>query len=79
LNRPTQKNLIHDSTLNGTVCDNAERAAAAGADFLLLRAPIVIDELAALCRSVCVPIYASGIALELAWALGATGTSEINT
>jgi hypothetical protein len=41
-----------------------------GHDFLVLRAPIVINDLAALCRSVCVPGYASGIALELAWALG---------
>jgi 8-oxo-dGTP diphosphatase len=75
----TEGGLSSDTRLKGAFCDSVEMAAAvAGADFLVLRAPLVIDELAGLCRSVSVPVYASEIELESAWALGASGISEIN-
>jgi hypothetical protein len=35
------------------------------------------EELEALCRTVSVPVYAPGVALEKAWELGASGVSEI--
>jgi 8-oxo-dGTP diphosphatase len=79
---PDTNGLPHDRRLEGAFCANAESAAAAaeaGADFLVLCGPLAIDELGALCRSVCVPVYAREIALELAWELGATGIGEIST
>jgi hypothetical protein len=35
------------------------------------------NELAALCRLVSVPVFARGIGLEQAWALGASGINEL--
>ncbi len=70
-----------DSRLQGAFCDNAEQAfaqASAGADFLVLRLPLAIGELEALCRSVSVPVYARQIAPESAWAIGASGVNEIS-
>jgi hypothetical protein len=52
-------------------------AAGAGADFLVLRNPLADGELAALCDSVPMPVFARGIGLEQAWALGASGLNEI--
>jgi mutator protein MutT len=48
-----------------------------GADFLVLRDVLADGELAELCDSVPVPVFARGIGLEQAWALGASGVSEI--
>jgi 8-oxo-dGTP diphosphatase len=69
------------SKLIGVYCKDAEEAAdvaGVGADFLVLRNVLGSDELAALCGSVPVPVFARGIGLEQAWGLGASGTSEIH-
>lgn len=66
--------------LAGASCQNAAEAAAAaaaGADFLVLREPLSAAELAALCGAVTLPVYARGITLSEAWVLGATGVNEI--
>jgi mutator protein MutT len=65
--------------LLGSLCrqrSDAERCAAA-ADFLVMREPLPHDELRALCAGVDLPVYARGVALERAWALGATGVNLI--
>jgi mutator protein MutT len=56
----------------------ATAAASAGADFLVMRVAVSTDELENLCSSVSVPVYARGIDLGLAWALGATGINSID-
>jgi mutator protein MutT len=69
-----------DMRLRGVFCAGAEEAATAidaGAEFLALRREIGDGELAALCGSVPVPVFALGLALEEAWALGASGVNEI--
>ena len=69
-----------DSRLRGVLCASAEdgaTAASAGADFLVIRDVLADEELAALCDSLPVPVFACGIGLEQAWALGASGLSEI--
>ncbi len=68
-----------NTRLQGAFCDCTQDAAmaAVGADFLVLRVPLAMDELAQLCRSVSVPVYARRIALESAWATGASGVNEI--
>ncbi len=65
--------------LEGLACRNAaEAAAAAGrADFLVLRTALDPRDLAALCSDVAVPVYVPGMALERAWALGASGINAI--
>jgi hypothetical protein len=73
--------VTHDAKLRGVFCANAVEAAAAtgaGADFLVLCEVLSPGELAALCESVSVPVYARGLALEEAWILGASGTNEIS-
>jgi hypothetical protein len=65
--------------LRGVFCASAEEgsaAARAGADFLVIRDVLADEELEALCRTVSVPVYAPGVALEKAWELGASGVSE---
>jgi len=65
--------------LLGSLCRQpreAERSAAA-ADFLVMREPLPDDELRLLCAGVDRPVYVRGVALERAWALGATGVSSI--
>jgi 8-oxo-dGTP diphosphatase len=65
----------------GAFCATAVDAAVAdggGADFLVLSAVIPPDELAVLCQRVSRPVYARGLALEEAWALGASGINETN-
>jgi 2-methylisocitrate lyase-like PEP mutase family enzyme len=54
-------------------------AADAGADFLVLSETLSPDELVALCQLVSVPVYARGLALEEAWALGASGLMMVGT
>ncbi len=69
-----------DTRLRGAFCASAEEAAGAvdaGAEFLALRREIGDGELAGLCGSVPVPVFARGLALEKAWALGASGVNEI--
>ncbi len=66
--------------LHGAYCEDlagALVAGAAGADFLVLRRRLAGDALAALCDAVDIPVYASGVALEEAWRLGASGTCEL--
>jgi mutator protein MutT len=69
------------SKLVGMYCrDGGEAvdAAGAGADFLVMRDALGCGELAALCDSVPVPVFAGGgIGLEQAWGLGASGCNEI--
>jgi mutator protein MutT len=72
-----------DGRLRGLFCGNAVEAAvaaaaAAGADFLVLREVLLPSELATLCRLVSIPVYAQGLGLEEACVLGASGTNEIN-
>jgi mutator protein MutT len=70
----------HEARLCGVFCANAEdgvAAARAGADFVVLRNAIADSELVALCASVPVPVFARGIGVERAWALGASGLNEI--
>jgi 8-oxo-dGTP diphosphatase len=73
--------VTHDARLCGVFCASAAEAAAAtgaGADFLVLCEVLSPSELAALCQLVSVPVYTRGLALEEAWALGASGANEIN-
>ena len=65
--------------LKGVLCRNAPEAhaAAAGADFLAMRAALPPEELAALCARLDIPLYAHGIALERSWILGATGVTTL--
>jgi 8-oxo-dGTP diphosphatase len=68
------------SKLVGMSCGDGEEAieaAGAGADFLVLRNALGSGELVALCDAVSVPVFAPEIGLERAWALGASGCSEI--
>jgi mutator protein MutT len=70
-----------DSRLQGVLCQNTEdgiSAAAAGADFLVMRSDLPNGELAALCASVPVPIYTRGMSLKEAWEIGASGLNDIN-
>jgi len=65
--------------LCGVFCASAAEAAeaaCAGGDFLVLSEVLPPGELATLCRSVAVPVYARGLAVEEAWVLGASGTNE---
>ena len=70
-----------DTRLRGVFCASAEEAAGAvdvGAEFLVLRREFGDGELVGLCGSVPVPVFARGLALEEAWALGASGLNEID-
>jgi mutator protein MutT len=66
--------------LCGVFCASAAKAAIAvehGADFLVLSQALMPSELAELCHSLPVPVFASGLELEQAWAQGASGLNEI--
>ncbi len=65
--------------LLGLACRSAAEAeAAAGrADFLVLREAPSGRDLAALCGAVPVPVFVPGMAMERAWALGASGINDI--
>jgi 8-oxo-dGTP diphosphatase len=70
----------NDIQLRGVFCANdpeAVVAAGTGAGFLVLREALSPNELAALCQLVSVPVFARGIGLEQAWALGASGLNDI--
>jgi mutator protein MutT len=70
----------HHGRLRGMFVEGIEDGAAAvrlGADFLALRDVLAGADLSALCEGVPVPVYARGIGLEQAWALGASGLNEI--
>jgi mutator protein MutT len=62
--------------LRGVLCDGLADAMAAndaGADFLVLSRQLPDHELKSLCELIPVPIYTPGLAMEEAWALGASG------
>jgi len=66
--------------LRGVSCRTVEEARAAvsgGADFVALGEPLDEHALAALCRSVEVPVFARALPLGRAWALGASGVNEL--
>jgi mutator protein MutT len=70
------------SILLGVFCSDLGEAVAvaeAGADFLVLRNVLDRSELAALCNRVPVPVFARGIGLAQAWALGASGCAEFGS
>ena len=69
-----------DGRLRGVICASlpeAEAAVACGADFLALRGGFPRADISALCEAVFVPVYVRDLALNEAWALGASGISEI--
>ena len=69
-----------DGRLRGVYCtgiDEAKAGIAAGADFLAVRGAASRREISALCAAVSVPVYLRDLALEEAWALGASGISEL--
>jgi 8-oxo-dGTP diphosphatase len=73
-------NAAKRSLLLGVFCRNAVQAvgaAAAGADFLVMRAALADRDLASLCERVPVPVFARGVGLAQAWALGASGINAI--
>jgi mutator protein MutT len=77
---PRGSNVAKSSRLLGVFCRNAEEAAgaaAAGADFLVMREAVADIELAASCGAASVPLFARGIPLARAWALGASGINAI--
>jgi mutator protein MutT len=65
--------------LRGACCRGYRQglaAVAAGADFLVTRESLAREEVLALCMEAGVPVYAGGLSLRDAWALGAVGVSE---
>lgn len=74
----SETRTANDTRLRGVFCASvAQASVGAGADFLVLSEVVAPGELAALCRSVSVPVYARGLALEEAWGLGASGLNEL--
>jgi mutator protein MutT len=69
-----------DGRLRGVYCAGiaeAKAAVAEGADFLVMHGAAAGGEISALCAAVAVPVYVRGLALNDAWALGASGIDEI--
>ena len=68
------------SQMRGALCEglaDAMAASEAGADFLVLRNELSHYEITSICESVLLPLYTRGLTLDEAWALGATGVSEL--
>ncbi len=66
--------------LEGVLCKDvpeARAAAVAGAQFLVLGTVLAPAELAALCERVSMPVFARGMSLERAFALGASGINAL--
>jgi 8-oxo-dGTP diphosphatase len=66
--------------LCGIYCDSRKEGTAAahlGADFIVLQQELPAGEVAALCESVALPVYARGPAPEAVFVWGASGTNEI--
>ncbi len=53
-------------------------ANAAGADFLVLQDEFAPAQIRSICELVPVPVYVSGLGVEEAWELGATGVVKID-
>lgn len=69
-----------DGRLRGAYCEDlasAQVQISGGADFLVLRGAASRDHIAALSGAVSVPVYVQGYSLKEAWALGASGISEL--
>jgi mutator protein MutT len=80
--RANEGSNLDGAKLTGVFCSGGQEAvdaAGAGADFLALCNVLADRELVALCDSVPVPVFARGIELERAWALGASGCNEIGS
>jgi len=60
-----------------TAAVKAATAVAEHADFLVLRGGFSAAAIGALCAAVAIPVYVPDLALEEAWALGASGVSGI--
>lgn len=80
----TDSSSLRESTqhhrLRGAFCEGAADGAAAarlGAGFLVMRNALADTALTALCEAVPVPVFARGLELERAWALGASGVNEV--
>lgn len=74
---------LYKSGLNprlcGVSCHTPAQVAAAeraGADFILLNAPLAAAELARVCDQANLPVFAAGIDLDTAWLCGATGINR---
>ena len=80
LRRPTAgAEGSREARLQGVFCGSVEdgvAAASAGADFLVMRQMLADGEISALCGRVPMPVFALGIELERAWALGASGVNS---
>jgi mutator protein MutT len=66
--------------LRGVWCASFADAMAgsdAGADFLVLRNELAHAEITSICELIAVPVYVTGVEIEEAWGLGATGVVEI--
>ncbi len=66
--------------LRGVWCSSAADAMAAndaGADFLVLQDELAPAQFRSICELVPVPVYVSGLGVEEAWELGATGVVKI--
>jgi mutator protein MutT len=66
--------------LRGVLCAGMADALAgsdAGADFLVLRNELSHTEITSICELVAIPVYVPQLTLDEAWALGATGVSEL--
>lgn len=66
--------------LRGVLCAGMADALAgsdAGADFLVLRNELSHTEITSICELVGIPVYVPQLTLDEAWALGATGVSEL--
>jgi hypothetical protein len=66
--------------LRGVLCgDTAEARAAAGrgADFVGLRGRVGESALAELCAELEVPVFARGLSVGHAWAMGASGVNAL--
>jgi mutator protein MutT len=78
--RLAQRRPSSEGRLFGVCCASAEDGAMAldrGADFIVLRSELTAEALFGLCSLLPIPVYARAVALEEAWALGASGVNEI--
>jgi mutator protein MutT len=74
-------NAVRDAPpMRGAQCSSVEEAleaAESGAEFLVMGVELSASQLGLLCDSVCVPVFAKASDILGAWALGASGVSEI--
>jgi 8-oxo-dGTP diphosphatase len=72
------RQVVQDGRLRGVLCGSKAQAIelCANADFLVVRNTWAASEIAVLCGSVDVPVFARGTSLTEIWALGATGIND---